>query len=129
MTERRKRFVTTIPYPPTVNTYWHHNRSGRVFLSSEARRYKQSVAEILRSRGRLRRITGRVALRVEVFPPDHRVRDLDNVLKSILDALTYAGLWLDDSQVDDLHVVRRHIKTPAACLIRVQEIVQREEAS
>ena len=33
-------------------------------------------------------------------------RDLDNLLKGLLDALTHAGLWLDDSQVADLRIRR-----------------------
>ncbi|NBW23084.1 MAG: RusA family crossover junction endodeoxyribonuclease, partial [Caulobacteraceae bacterium] len=42
----------------------------------------------------------------EAFPPDKRKRDLDNVLKSLLDALTHANVWDDDSQIDDLRIYR-----------------------
>lgn len=34
--------------------------------------------------------------------------DLDNYAKPILDVLTRLDFWGDDSQVDELHVVRRH---------------------
>jgi crossover junction endodeoxyribonuclease RusA len=33
--------------------------------------------------------------------------DLDNLPKGMLDALTHAGVWGDDSQIDDLQVTRQ----------------------
>ena len=38
---------------------------------------------------------------IEAWMPDKRVRDLDNLLKAPLDALTRAGFWVDDSQIAD----------------------------
>ncbi|MNY65829.1 Crossover junction endodeoxyribonuclease RusA [compost metagenome] len=34
-----------------------------------------------------------------MFPPDSRDRDIDNFNKALLDALTYASIWVDDKQV------------------------------
>ncbi|MEY4713325.1 MAG: hypothetical protein RIS88_2775 [Pseudomonadota bacterium] len=39
--------------------------------------------------------------------PDRRRRDLDNTLKATQDAMTHAGIWDDDSQIDDLRIVRK----------------------
>ncbi len=39
-------------------------------------------------------------------PPDKRRRDLDNILKAPLDALTHAGLLIDDEQFDEINIVR-----------------------
>ena len=36
------------------------------------------------------------------------IGDNDNLAKSVLDALTKAGVWQDDKQVDELHVVKRY---------------------
>ncbi len=46
-----------------------------------------------------------VAVTISVMPPDRRRRDLDNLLKLLLDAMN-GILWSDDSQIDDLHIVR-----------------------
>jgi crossover junction endodeoxyribonuclease RusA len=46
-------------------------------------------------------------LDVEAWMPDRRRRDLDNTLKATQDAMTHAGIWDDDSQIDDLRIVRK----------------------
>jgi Holliday junction resolvase RusA-like endonuclease len=38
------------------------------------------------------------------FPPDARRRDIDNYNKALFDALTHAGIWEDDSQVQRMLV-------------------------
>jgi crossover junction endodeoxyribonuclease RusA len=54
------------------------------------------------------RLAANELVRVEIIAamPDRRRRDLDNIQKAILDALTHAGVWEDDSQVDDIRVFR-----------------------
>jgi crossover junction endodeoxyribonuclease RusA len=39
-----------------------------------------------------------------IHPPDNRRRDLDNVLKAVLDAIEAAGIIEDDSQVRRLEL-------------------------
>jgi crossover junction endodeoxyribonuclease RusA len=45
-------------------------------------------------------------MRVEIqaFRPDRRRRDLDNLLKAILDSLTHAGVMQDDALIEDLRI-------------------------
>lgn len=38
--------------------------------------------------------------------PSGRVGDVDKLARSVLDSLTDAGVWLDDAQVVDLHIVK-----------------------
>ncbi len=47
-------------------------------------------------------------LHVEIifYPPDKRLRDLDNYLKALLDAITLTGFWTDDSIIDQLVIYR-----------------------
>jgi len=100
----------TLPWPPSTNRYWR-NVGGRVLISAHGRQYRQDVARIAaagRTRGLVPRLplADRLAVAIVAAPPDRRRRDLDNLLKSLLDAITHAGIWLDDNQVDDLRVVR-----------------------
>ena len=95
----------TLPWPPTVNTYYR-SVNGAVKISEKGRSYRLAVADqVLIQRG-AKHFSGRLLVRVTAYVPDKRKRDLDNILKSLLDSLTHAGVWEDDSQIDDLHIVR-----------------------
>ena len=48
-----------------------------------------------------------VAVFIFARPPDRRKRDLDNILKAILDALVYGGVIKDDYQVEEIHLIRK----------------------
>ncbi len=96
-----------LPYPPTVNHYWKICQ-GRIYVSRDGMLYRRRVLAIL---GDAPEQPGPLAVTVGVHPPDRRKRDLDNVLKCLLDAITEAGIWKDDSLIDRLLVERRDVKT------------------
>ena len=102
-----------LPYPPSANTYWRSvviNNRVRVLLSRKGREYKMAVQHACAAAGIAgKRITHDVAIVISLYPPDRRRRDIDNSVKPLLDALTSAGVWLDDSQVCELTVKRMAI--------------------
>lgn len=70
---------------------------------------RQVIAEIIQQRSGLpaAALRGRLAVTITCFPPDRRRRDVDNWAKAMLDAIEKSGLvFLDDSQIDDLHIKR-----------------------
>lgn len=85
------------PFPPTANNYWRIARN-QVYKTSVARGYQEQLAASLWAH-RDEKIEGPVSVALQFFYPDKRRRDLDNLLKVLLDALTGAGIWQDDSQV------------------------------
>ena len=93
-----------LPYPPSANRIWRTHK-GRTLLSKNARDYRKAVTWCLRTAQAIR-LEGRLSVEITVHPPDKRRRDIDNVVKPILDALQYAGLYDDDSQIDRLLVQR-----------------------
>lgn len=97
--------MMTLPWPPTVNTYWR-SVGGRVLISKNGREYRQAVAEMAAAEGWPKFGAQRVSVHIEAWMPDKRRRDLDNLLKSLLDSLTHAGVWDDDSQIDWLAIWR-----------------------
>ena len=111
----------TLPYPPSVNHYWRRAGS-RTIVSAQGRRFRKQVAAELAFE-RVRRFDGRVAVRVIVHPPDRRRRDLDNVLKALLDALAQpGGAYRDDAQIDELEVLRGEVVTGGRVVVTVEGI-------
>jgi len=90
----------TLPFPPSVNTYWRNTRKG-VLISASGRSFRSNaLADIMEQLRRLPEpITVNVAVSVILYPPDKRPRDLDNYLKAAFDSLTHAGVWVDDKQI------------------------------
>ena len=101
MTEQTIR----LPWPPTVNSYWRHV-GHKVLLSAKGRDYRHDVAAEVIAAG-AKPMTGRLGVFVEAFPKDRRRFDVDNLCKGLLDSCQHAGLYADDSQIDDLRIVRR----------------------
>ena len=96
--------IITLPYPPSVNHYWIHTRRG-AFISKKGVEFRKQVHEIAQTEICYGRDT-RLFVDVSVWVPDKRKRDLDNLLKSLLDALQHADIFADDSQIDDLRITR-----------------------
>lgn len=103
-----------LPWPPSVNSYWRSPNkgplAGRTLISEKGRDYRNAVfGEVLLTMpppsarpGR----TARLSVALYAYPPDKRRRDLDNLPKAVLDALTHAGVWADDEQIDRLSIQR-----------------------
>ena len=49
----------------------------------------------------------RLSISIYAHPPDKRRRDLDNLLKVLLDSLQATGLFNDDSQFDLIYIERK----------------------
>ena len=87
-------YILTLPYPPTVNHYYHNRRGGGRFIGKAGRIYRQTVAVLCLQEHV--KTTGQVKLKIIAWPPDNRQRDLDNLLKALFDALQAAGAIEND---------------------------------
>lgn len=92
-----------LPWPPSVNNYWRMWRN-RMVISTDGRKYRKAVWEQVIQQALGKKVRNRAVVTIQAFRPDHRRRDLDNLLKAVLDALTAAEVWDDDSQVADLRI-------------------------
>lgn len=116
----------TLPWPPTVNTYWKPViKAGHAVLclSKQGEDFRRASIVAARSQGvSARRVDGAVSVTIMAYPPNRRKRDVDNILKATLDAITHIGIWDDDSQVETLHVRRMLPEGEARVEIDIEEI-------
>lgn len=127
--------ILTLPYPPSVNHIWRHvviKGTVRTLLSKEGREYKAKVRGGIG--GENDTFAGRLAVRIIVYPPDRRKRDIENVCKILCDSLSreikggklvFSGVWFDDSQIDVLHVERGPVHRDGGYVrVHVREIAE-----
>ena len=109
-----------LPYPPTVNNYYVKTARG-IFISQKGRKYRDDLHEATHQQIGEPQLDGRLSVQIILHPPDKRKRDLDNVGKSLLDALTKAKVWEDDEQIDQLQFYRGKPVKPGLVWMRITE--------
>lgn len=100
-----------LPIPVSANRYWRHFQ-GRTVLSSDARKFRQTVATIAMASGIRSPLQGEVrvvytyhpkARKKETKSPMRRL-DVGNIEKVTADALNGIA-WLDDYQIVDTRTI------------------------
>ena len=122
--------MLSLPYPPSVNQYWRHPSkgplAGRHLISEAGRKYREAVrAAVWEEIGTMQRPvfkTERLCIEIMTHAPDARRRDLDNILKGLLDGIAFAGLVADDSQFDSILLYRGETKKPAYVTVTIEAI-------
>lgn len=66
---------------------------------------------------------GRLFVQIEAYPPDKRMRDIDNLAKCVLDALQTARVFENDYQIDRLLIERKEVMKPGKLFVSILEIV------
>jgi crossover junction endodeoxyribonuclease RusA len=125
-----RELLLALPFPPSVNHYWRHvtlpkqNRQATL-ISKAGREYRQKVLEQCVGMQAMGEVD-RLSVEVTLIMPDRRRRDIDNYQKSLFDALTHAGIWGDDSQVDQIIIQRALVKPPGGVQVRISPITDFE---
>lgn len=106
-------------YPPSVNHYWRRAPNGKgMYITADGKAYRSAAMEHRPESP----IHGEVKLGLELTVPDKRRRDIDNVLKAILDAIGHAGIYEDDSQIVELHVRKVGVEAPGCVDVYLEAI-------
>jgi len=109
-----------LPWPPSVNHYWGQRGKAR-YIGKKGKEFRLAVAEACALQG-VSALEGRLAVHVSLWPPDKRRRDIDNPIKALLDACEHAGCFIDDSQIDELRIVRHEVVRGGRCAVLVLPI-------
>ncbi len=120
-----------LPWPPSVNAFYV-KKTGTNFTGGRKAKMKLKKKcddYNLINRAAIdkhlswvdRPLTNRLSVRILAYPPDKRMRDLDNLLKIMLDSLQYAKVFEDDAQIDRLLIERRTPRSPGHIDILIEE--------
>lgn len=94
-------------FPPSSNQRLMPTARG--LIKSPKYREWQSKELISLAKYNISPLKGKLYMYLEVFMPDRRKRDLDNLAKSVQDVLTLAKAYDDDSQIDKLIIVKKGV--------------------
>ena len=110
----------TLPWPPSINHYWRNYR-GRTVISAKGRQWQKDAMAALLEQGVPRdRLSCRLWVSIDQYPPDRRRRDIDNPVKVANDLLVYAGVIADDSLIDALCISRHEPQAPGRFVVRIK---------
>lgn len=109
-----------LPWPPSANHYYRSTSRG-VLISRAGRQYVQTVARSMR-RGKT--LTQAIIMVIDAHPPDGRRRDLDNLMKPLIDTLQKIGVYRDDNQLSEITITRRERRTPGVCRVSLYDAGQ-----
>jgi len=106
-----------LPYPPTINHYY--GMSGKFkYIKPKGKAFRREVASVCILKN-VQPIEGPVEIKIAIYPPDRRKRDIDNVLKALLDALEKGGAYRNDSQITKLVIEKLEVQKGGTCLVRI----------
>lgn len=115
----------TLPWPPSVNSVWRAFAQGgrvRSILSKKGREYRDEGVKAVSGQYEGEPMQGRLSVTITLHAPSQRSYDIDNRVKVTADTLTRAGVWVDDSQIDELTVRRGEIRKPGEAVIEIREL-------
>lgn len=114
-----------LPWPPSINHYYRRV-GARTLISRAGREFRRRVGRILAAR-RLPPAVGRLAVTVEVYPPDRRRRDIDNLLKAVLDACEHGGAFPDDSRIVWLLIHRTQAVRGGRVIVTIRDLASGQQ--
>jgi len=111
-----------LPWPPTVNDYYGVRivKKRRIpYIKAKGKLFRGACEQQIAEQVGYLNIGDNLLVEVELYPPDRRRRDLDNYMKPLLDAITHAKVWEDDSQIDQLFIYRGDTVKQGAVIVKI----------
>ncbi len=95
-----------LPWPPSINRYWRR-RGSQYFISKEGQDFRKNVILLCKEIPKIFDKNDKLFIDIKASPPDKRRRDIDNILKALMDSLQHAEVYHDDNQINKIHIERQ----------------------
>lgn len=95
-----------LPWPPSINRYWRR-RGSQYFISKEGQDFRKNVILLCKETPKIFDKNDKLFIDIKASPPDKRRRDIDNILKALMDSLQHAEVYHDDNQINKIHIERQ----------------------
>lgn len=92
----------TLPLPPSQNNMFVNGRAGKGRFPSPAYKAWKNEASIRVYMQNKARIEGPFAVQINAVRPDRRKRDIDNLIKPLVDLIVSQGFVTDDSEMQQV---------------------------
>lgn len=116
-----------LPWPPSLWSLYYIKNWTKWALRPRGRVYRDDALTLICKQlgGKPEPMLGPVSVSIAMHPNKRTGKkkwDMDNRLKILLDSLTHAEVWQDDSQIWELHCYRKSTLHQGAMLVTVAEI-------
>ncbi|MDW8032814.1 MAG: RusA family crossover junction endodeoxyribonuclease [Aquificaceae bacterium] len=111
--------LSLLPVPKS-NRYIRR-RGGKVFKPPRVKNWEVRALWEIREQYSGEPLGGKLSVYVELLLPNHRRRDIDNMLKSLWDILEKGGVIKNDSQIYEIRTVKKVIKGQQGTLVCIEE--------
>ncbi len=116
--------LSQVPVPKT-NRYIRR-KGGKVFKPPRVKNWEVRALWELRQQYGGDPIEHRVSIDITLVLPNHRKRDIDNMLKSLWDVLEKAGILRNDNLIYEVRTVKKIIKGEQGVEIRIKRFEESE---
>lgn len=125
MNQESTEIILNLPLPPSLNDYYGHTSptAHRVikYVKTKGKNFRNEVKKYVLTNDLALQINVPIKVEIILSFPTNRKQDIDNRMKSLLDSLTYAEVWEDDSLIYELHAIKTITPNEPYCIVKISE--------
>ena len=111
--------LSSLPVPKT-NRYIR-KRGGKVFKPPRVKNWEVRALWEIKNQYSGKPLDGKLSMEVILILPNNRKRDIDNMLKSLWDALEKGGVINNDNQIYEVRTLKLIQKGKQETIVRIKE--------
>tara|TARA_R110000824_G_scaffold57467_1_gene156237 strand:+ start:1007 stop:1384 length:378 start_codon:yes stop_codon:yes gene_type:complete len=114
-----------LPWGTSANVAYIRTMRG-IALSKPGRLFREHVVTQIADDKQNLGLADNLSVSIELFEPDKRRRDIDNLIKPLLDALEAANVFVNDNQINKLSICRAGYESGGRMRVTVETIEEPE---